>query len=89
VNFRVLQVSKAGGLTGLVLGLTFILPGRLSVDPAPLSDSAPDWVSTAAASCGAYHPELRFEMLALDAEPVRVPAHGLQVCLAVYRTLPR
>jgi hypothetical protein len=92
VNFRGVQVSKAGGFTGLALAiaLAFGLQGKLSADPAPLPSPASDWASNVTSSCGATHPELRFEMLAADAEPVRVPAHGLQVCLAVYRsTLPR
>ncbi len=36
------------------------------------------------AGCGAAR-ELRFEMIAADAEPLLRGANGLQACLAVYR----
>jgi len=84
VNFQGAQFSKVSRLARVALILLCPLPGRLGAEAALPVDTATRITDTLS-GCARPRTELRFEMLATGAEPSVPAAHGLQVCLAVYR----
>jgi hypothetical protein len=86
VNSGKSQVSKAARrLPAVLFALAFALPRSVALEIPATDGFAQAHAAAAAADCASPRQELRFEMLAANAEAAAPAGRGLQVCLAIYR----